>query len=612
MTLAESFTPWPVLMPLLAAAFFAAFGSRLNRHVVSAIAVLITGAVLAFCIVMAFGSANAPIIYWFGSWKPDPAHYPVGVCFTVTPISAGMAALVALLEFAALLFSDGYFDEVKALFHTLMLTFLAAMCGLCLSGDLFNLFVWFELMTASAVALCGYMSMESWPLIGSLNFAVMNTAGAFLTLIGIGTLYAWTGTLNLAESARSLALHPPGPGFVAIVFMLICCGFLVKAAMAPFQFWLADAHAVAPTPVCVLFSGVMVELGLYAVARVYWGAFAPVLPPGQWVLREVLLSIGVATAIVGAVYSFSQRHLKRLLAFSTISHAGLMMIGLGSLTAGAMSGLAVYVIGHGLVKGMLFLAAGIILHRCGSEDEFDLRGQGRKIWPLGVVMLLGAAGLCSLPPFATYYGSAQMDTALAGLHVGWIHWIRIFAEALTAAGVFRMTARIFLGLGLTQEASSRGSPHVKMNQETSGQHDRTPITMWAGVLLLVLIFPWVAIPRAWRDAVAAGSWRFEQTSSNVATVLNYPAPQVGSPPASTPVELTWVHFLPFVIAVLLAALALFPRVLGRANRWIGHWIIAFLRPWRKLQSGNTGDYVAWLVLGLALWTGIFVWLQTAQ
>ena len=151
-----------------------------------------------------------------------------------------------------------------------MLVFMAAMCGLCLTGDLFNLFVWFELMTAAAVGLCGYKSEESWPLLGSLNFAVSNTVGAFLSLTGIAILYAFTGSLNMADVARSLAQHHPGTLYLSIAFLLVIAGFLVKAAAFPFHFWLADAHAVAPTPVCILFSGVMVELGIYAIARVYW------------------------------------------------------------------------------------------------------------------------------------------------------------------------------------------------------------------------------------------------------------------------------------------------------------------------------------------------------
>src|SRR6185312_6607973 len=179
----------------------------------------------------------------------------------------------------AFVFSWYYFESIKSLYHALMLVFLAGMCGLALTGDLFNLFVWFELMSAAGVALCGYKSEESGPLQGAINFAVSNTLGAYLSLTGIAILYAQTGALNMAQVGAALAAGNPGNVYVIVAFVFFASGFLVKAAAFPFHFWLADAHAVAPTPVCVLFSGVMVELGLYAVARVYWTVFSAPLHP---------------------------------------------------------------------------------------------------------------------------------------------------------------------------------------------------------------------------------------------------------------------------------------------------------------------------------------------
>ena len=122
-------------------------------------------------------------------------------------------------------------------------------------------------MTACGVTLCGYKSKSAGSLQGALNFGVVNALGAFITLMGIGLLYAYTGTLNMAEAGRTLAAHPPGEVFLLFAMLLTFSGFLIKSAAVPFHFWLADAHAVAPTPVSVLFSGVMVELGLYAMFR---------------------------------------------------------------------------------------------------------------------------------------------------------------------------------------------------------------------------------------------------------------------------------------------------------------------------------------------------------
>src|SRR5205823_13117768 len=267
----------PFVVPLIAAALLVIIRHYSPRLINDLVATGVGASVVALCGILLARSSHHPIAYWMGGWRPSHS-VTIGISFSIDPIGAGTATFAALLITAALIYTWRYFDAVDGVFHALMLVFLAAMCGFSLTGDLFNMAVFFELMGAVAYALTAYKIEERGPIQGAINFAISNSIGAYAIFVGIGLLYARTGALNMAQIGAALDGHH-ADALVIVAMVLIFIGFLTKAAAVPVHFWLADAHAVAPAPVCVLFSGVMVELGIYAVARIFWTIFAGTLAP---------------------------------------------------------------------------------------------------------------------------------------------------------------------------------------------------------------------------------------------------------------------------------------------------------------------------------------------
>jgi multicomponent Na+:H+ antiporter subunit D len=601
----RTLAPLPIFVPLMLAALLLAGSTVLRRRLLDTVSVATCAAVTAACAWLLLRTADGVTATWFGGWTPR-GGVALGISLAVDSMGAGLATLAALLVTVAMVFSWRYFETVGALFHTLMLVFLSALCGFALTGDLFNMFVFFELMSVAAYALTGYKIEERAPLQGALNFAITNSVGGFMVLLGTGLLYGRTGALNLAQLGETLA-GGPADGLVVTSYALLTGGFLVKAAAVPFHFWLADAHAVAPTPVCVIFSGVMVELGLYAVARVHVTVFSDVIGAGA--VTPVLVTLGVVTAVVGSIMCFAQRHLKRMLAFSTVGHAGLFLTGVGLLSVEGVAGAGLYVFGHGLVKGALFVCAGIVLHRLGGIDEDDLLGRGRRLPYTGLMFAFGGLALAGLPLVLPSVGKHMIEHAAEAQGYGWLAMVFVFTSVLTGGAVLRAAARLFLGLGPREATQSPAEEEAHAEErETRGSRRRTPVVMAAPAAVLLAL------------AVAAGVWgELASKAHGAAEVfLDRPAyadsvlhgvESVAPVPAPAPEGGVVLAIGSVAGAAAVALFALLRKGLPerfRSRTWdlAGPPIVGL----RRLHSGVVSDYVAWLTVGVAALGGAFAFM----
>jgi multicomponent Na+:H+ antiporter subunit D len=596
-----------VALPLLVAALLVGLAWLVPRRVVDVAALMTAATVAVFCGLVLKDAADGRIVYWFGGWTPRHG-VALGVSFSIDQVGAGLCLFCAVLFVAAFVFAWRYFVVVGPLFHALMLVFLAAMLGFGFTGDLFNLFVFFELVSVSAYALVAYDIEEEGPLQGTLNFAVTNSVGAFFILTGIALLYGRTGALNMAQIGQALAGHDPD-GLVIVAFTLTTVGFLVKAAVVPFHFWLADAYSVAPTPVCLLLSAAVSELGLYAVARVYWTVFSGTLGGGQEALQAILVSVGVLTALVGAIMCFGQRHLKRLLAFATVSHVGLFLIGLALLDAVGLAGTLLYVLADGCVKASLFVSVGVLQHLRENVDELKLRGRGRELVFTGPLFAVCGLAAASLPPFGPWWGKSMIESAAEEAGFAWVSPVFVLVSVLTGGAILRAAGRVFAGLGSERDAIAGDvSAPDEADPELAYRHDRVPRTMTAPALGLAALGLLVGVVPGLPEQLAAAAAAFTDRTGYAAAVLHgqaMPAPAAADVHSPGAVDVL-TGALTVAGALGLAAVALLrKRVAVPGLPGVEHVAVRVLAGLRALHSGYVGDYVAWLAMGTAVLAGLF-------
>ena len=442
---------------------------------------------------------------------------PFGVQFYIDRFSIYMSIIFCGIGLLVAIFSYRYMEVDTGLdkYYGLLLTLIAGMVGVAFAGDLFNLYVFWELMCISSYSLVSFRKYRWEAVEAGFKYLVMSTIGSLIALYGISLIYGCFKTVNMHEIAAKLVLIQYKLDFSLTLYLylaagLIICGFAVTAALAPFHTWLPDAHPAAPASISAMLSGVVIKTGIYALARILFTVFSTI-PSGVAIgvtvhsipivdYGFVMIILGVLTITIANIMVLRQRDLKRFLAFSSIVNMGYIASGLGiaayllyhypsqsyGLALIAASGAVLHILNHAVGKALLFLSSGCIVHEAKTRDLVKLEGIGRKMPLTGISSSIGLLHLAGDPPLAGFWSKLMIIWGGLGYFQDLFLLVStaiIIANSIYAAGYYLwLMQRIMFG--------KLGSAAEKAHEAPSSMV--APVVILASLcIVLTFLIPWI-------------------------------------------------------------------------------------------------------------------------
>jgi len=373
------------------------------------------------------------IVYKLGGWAP-----PWGIVLAVDGLNLLIALIVAGVSSLVAIYSLVYMrrDTRIDLYCVLLLLVTAGAMGITLTGDLFNLYVFFEIMSIASYALVSFR--RKWDSIeAGIKYLIIGSLGTSLILLGIALLYGMVGSLTIADLAQKLGQIAPSD--VVVPLALLVTGFGIKIAMIPLHAWAPDAYQAAPSSISALLAGATTTAGLYAMIRVVYMMF------GAFGVGTIFAIFGLITMVLGALMALTQRDLKRLLAYSGISQMGYILLGVGLGTALGIQGGLFHLLNNAIFKVLLFMCAGAILYRVGTTNLDELGGLGKNMPITAGLFAIGALAISGVPPLNGF--ASKWTIYIAGIEAGKAVFslIAIIMSVLTLAYFLKAINSIFLG-----------------------------------------------------------------------------------------------------------------------------------------------------------------------
>lgn len=461
----------PVLIPMITGIvlFFFRKNTAVQRSV-SLIGVLVMLAAAVFLLIAA--RQRGILVYTAGGWAP-----PYGIVFTADLFSCIMVLMGSILSVTGVLFSLRTIGGVKEshdyyiLWHFLMM----GINGTFVTGDLFNLFVFFEIMLIASYGIL-VIGGSKPQLRETFKYLVINIISSTIFLIALGMLYSMIGSVNMADVANKIS-GAENRHMASIVGMALFIVFGIKGAMFPLYFWLPKVHTVAAAPVSSIFSGLLIKVGVCALAR----AFTLIFVGDTAFTHTFIMGIGVLTMFLGVFGAVSQMNYKSILAYHSVSQVGYMVAGLGLFTVSSLAGTIYFIVHHAFVKGCLFLTAGAAEKITGTKDLKGMGGLLASYPGLGFLFFLAAMSLAGVPPLSGFFGKLMLLVSSAKLENYWMIACAMAVGVLTLFSMIKIFLYAYWGTPPRAYEPEEGfSPKGRIYRQSL-----LPVAILAGLTLLM-------------------------------------------------------------------------------------------------------------------------------
>lgn len=469
-----------VLIPLMSSYAIPLIGWRWKGSAYFIALMAIGASLICSLILLSSVLTQGTIHYHLGGWLP-----PWGIEYVIDPLNGFMGAVVCILSFLVTISSkesvEKELPEKKVRFYAIYLLLFTGLMGIVVTGDVFNLYVFLEIASLTAYALIA-LGEDGAPL-ASFNYIIMGTIGACFYLLGVGYLYIVTGSLNMADLAKLLPpLYHSKVVLIALAFFVI--GTAIKMGLFPLHVWLPDAYTYAPSAVSSFIAPLMTKVMAYILIRVMFTVFQPSYSLKVVPLGVILSWVAAVAILVGSILALAQRDLKRMLAYSSVSQIGYIVLGVGLANKMSLLGAYLHILNHAFMKGCLFLVAGALMYRMGMRNIFQLGMIHRRMPYTMGALVIGALSMIGIPPTAGFFSKWYL--ILGSIEAqNWIFVAVILASSLlNALYFFRVIENAYFEI-------SRGHPQGEALAEPA--REEAPLSMLipiltlaAGILLLGL------------------------------------------------------------------------------------------------------------------------------